>query len=286
MPEPVRIHFLAQKSDPGPRTQMMSFLIVTSHGHVIMVDGGNKQDTDYFHGYLEALLGQKPHIDLWFLTHPHDDHTDVLYQMLRRFPDELSIGKVVHSFPSAAFLEKYEAPCAHTITELEELKPLLMKKGTAVHSARLGERFSLDGVRLEVLRIHDETITRNADNNASMVLRMEACGQSVLFTGDLGIEGGKQVLETVDPEKLKVDFVQMAHHGQNGVDKPFYEACAPKACLWPTPLWLWNNDAGGGYNTHSWQTVIVRGWMEELGVKHHFCTKDGTVVITLPYDFD
>ena len=56
--------------------------------------------------------------------------------------------------------------------------------------------------------------------------------------------------------------------------------------LWPTPIWLWNNDAGGGYNTHNWQTVIVRGWMEELGVKHHFANKDGTQVIDLPYPFE
>ncbi len=285
MAEPVRIHFLAQKGITEWRTQMMSFLIVTSHGHVIAVDGGNKQDTEYFHGYLEALLGPKPHIDLWFLTHPHDDHTDVLYEMLRRFPDDFTVGKVVSHFPSVAFLEAHEPTCAHTITEYNELKPLLMKKGTAVHSARLCERFSLDGVQLEILRVCDESITANADNNASMVFRMDACGQSVLFIGDLGVEGGIHTLETVDPEKLKVDFIQMAHHGQNGVDKPFYEACQPKACLWATPQWLWDNDAGKGYNTHSWKTVTVRGWMEELGVKHHFVNKDGTQVITLPYDF-
>ena len=63
-------------------------------------------------------------------------------------------------------------------------------------------------------------------------------------------------------------------------------AAAPKGCFWATPVWLWNNDAGKGYNTHSWKTVEVRGWMEELGVKTHFINKDGTCVVTLPYRFD
>jgi len=119
-----------------------------------------------------------------------------------------------------------------------------------------------------------------------MVFRMEAAGQSVLFTGDLGVEGGNQTLETVFAEKLRADFVQMAHHGQNGVGRNFYEAVLPKGCFWSTPVWLWNNDAGKGYNTHSWKTVEVRGWMEELGVKTHFINKDGTCVVTLPYRFD
>ena len=83
MSEQVRMHFIAQKSDSRPRTQMMSFLITTPNGKVIAIDGGNKQDTEYFHGYMEALLGGKPHIDFWFLTHPHDDHTDLQFPAFR-----------------------------------------------------------------------------------------------------------------------------------------------------------------------------------------------------------
>jgi beta-lactamase superfamily II metal-dependent hydrolase len=285
MSDQVKIHFLAQKSDGRPRTQMMAFLIVTGNGKAIAVDGGNKQDTEYFHGYIEALLGPKPHIDLWFLTHPHDDHTDVLYEMLRRFPDDFTVGRLIYSFPPFDFLDRYEKDCAHTVSELDELLPVLRAKGTDVRAAQKGDLYAVDGVTFEILRTYDTSITPNADNNASMVFRMEACGQSVLFTGDLGVEGGEQVLRTVMPEKIRSDFVQMAHHGQNGVGRGFYEAAAPKACLWSTPDWLWNNDAGGGYNTHSWKTVEVRGWMEELGVRHHFVNKDGTQVIILPYGF-
>lgn len=280
------IHFLAQKSDSHPRTQMMSFLILTEQGKVIAIDGGNKQDTEYFHGYIEALLGPKPHIDLWFLTHPHEDHTDVLYEMLRRFPDDFTIGKLIYNFPTYDFLEQYENHCAHTIAELDELLPVLQSKGVELCVPQVGDTFDLDEVHFEILRTCDMSITHNADNNSSMVFRMDACGQSVLFVGDLGIEGGRQVLDTVDPEKLHVDFVQMAHHGQNGVERSFYEACAPKACLWATPQWLWDNNAGKGYNTHNWQTIIVRGWMEEMGVKHHFVNKDGTTVFSLPYPLD
>ena len=42
---------------------------------------------------------------------------------------------------------------------------------------------------------------------------------------------------------------------------------------------------GQGYNTHTWQTVIVRGWMEELGAQRHIVAKDGTQSLTLPAAF-
>ena len=40
---------------------------------------------------------------------------------------------------------------------------------------------------------------------------------------------------------LRADGVQMAHHGQNGVDEAFYQAVKPTYAFWPTPLWLWVN---------------------------------------------
>ena len=72
------------------------------------------------------------------------------------------------------------------------------------------------------------------------------------------------------------DICQMAHHGQNGATKEFYEAVRPEVCFWCAPNWLWDNNAGKGFNTHIWKTVEVRGWMEELGVKQNIVLKDGT----------
>ena len=107
---------------------------------------------------------------------------------------------------------------------------------------------------------------------------MELGGKSVMFTGDAGIEAGNKVLRLYgDSGLLKCDFCQMAHHGQNGCDRPFYEAVAPEVCLWPTPSWVWSNVNGTG----SLQTLVVRRWMEELGVKQNYVSKDGTQVIEL-----
>ena len=98
-------------------------------------------------------------------------------------------------------------------------------------------------------------------------------GVTILFTGDLQVDGGNHVLETVAKEDLKADIVQMAHHGQHAVTKEFYEAVSPSICLWPTPKWLWDNEDG------KYTTPETKAWMKELNVEKHYCMKDGNQVI-------
>lgn len=46
-------------------------------------------------------------------------------------------------------------------------------------------------------------------------------------------------------------------------------------CLWPTPLWLWESNSGGGLNSDNWCALGAGGWMRQLGVETHVITKDG-----------
>ena len=142
-----------------------------------------------------------------------------------------------------------------------------------------GTEFIVDGVKIEVLRVANPAMHNNFGNNQSCVFKISDSKRSFIFLGDLGIEGGKELLASKYASKLKSDYCQMAHHGQNGCTRDVYEAIAPKVCLWPAPAWLWDNDNGGGKGSGPWATLTVRGWMEELGVKTNYTEKDGIVEI-------
>ena len=72
------IHMLRSVTD----TICDSFIITTGDGKVIAIDGGYKTETDNFIGYLKKVTGsEKPHIDVWFLSHPHDDHCQVFLEI-------------------------------------------------------------------------------------------------------------------------------------------------------------------------------------------------------------
>jgi hypothetical protein len=147
-----------------------------------------------------------------------------------------------------------------------------------LHILQAGEDIQIGKMRFEIMQIFDEKETVNAINNSSTIFRLHLNGKTVLFLGDCGIEAGERLLAKYGAD-LKSDYCQMAHHGQRGAEKDVYEAVSPRTCLWDTPDWLWENDAGKGFNTHVFKTVEVRAWMDELGVKEHYCTKDGVNAI-------
>ncbi|MCI8387467.1 MAG: MBL fold metallo-hydrolase [Clostridiales bacterium] len=251
--------------------QMMSF-IITDGKKLVVIDGGYTCDADYLCTYVRSLGGV---IDAWYLTHPHSDHIDALYSMLERHTEDLKIGTIYYNFPSDEYIANSgdnDDPMMHVTRLREQLK----LHNCDVRTVQRGDVHTYGEITIRVLRTPDETIDTNHINNSSVVYRLDASGRSMIFLGDLGVEGGNQLLEMTPPELLKADYVQCAHHGQQGVDKNVYDAIDPDYCFWCTPDWLWDNDAGKGYDTHIWKTIVTRGWLSDLGIKWHYVSKDGT----------
>ena len=273
---------------------MMGFVIVTKENNVIVIDGGRAEDMPL----LKEYVGGR-HIAAWILTHPHVDHVSgFLSELEKDGCADFDIGCVYHAFPPLAPLMtvKDQAPWPayfeEEITEIlprfELLAPWLGKK---LHRLEQGERFSVDECRFHVLYTYHEGLWSNPINDASLVVRMETSRRSVLFLGDLGPEGG-DVLYEESRHLLKSDIVQMAHHGHMNVGMEVYAAVAPEVCLWCCPDWLYNEPEIPQYlanrerarqrgRTGMYGTSMTRKWMETLGVKEHYVTKDGTHRIEL-----
>lgn len=270
-----KLHFLKSLTD----TINTSF-IVESNGTLLVIDGGFPSEAPYMYEYLKELGG---HVDTWFLTHFHDDHFGCFLTILEEYPD-IQIDKVCFNFPSDEFILKYEPKQSCNMSEkwISLFNQRLADRSLPVVTATVGDVYEYDNgnVTVRVLRTYNEAFPYI--NNSSTVFRFEADGKSILFLGDLGVEGGRELLEIADPEMIKADFVQMSHHGQGGVDRDCYAAIKPSYCLWPTPSWVWNNMGPGGYDTNIFQTIIVRGWISALRcVKKHYLMIDGTQVIDL-----
>lgn len=258
--------------------QMMSYVLRTAAGRLIVMDGGCRADADALLALLEKLAGPRPAVEAWFLTHAHDDHIGALTELLENKRSAFSADRILCNFPSHEWLTSHDAG-GHA---LQCLPNLLQAAGSRISRVAAGDRFVIDDMTFQVLRVPDLQITANAVNNSSVVFRLTVeKGWSVLFTGDLGEEAGDTLLKALPPEDIRSDVVQMAHHGQYGVNKAFYAAVAPRVCLWPTPNWLWENDSGGGKNSGPWQTLETRRWVKELGISEHLISKDGLGVLPL-----
>ncbi len=272
-----KLHFLKSLTD----TINTSF-ILESNQTLLVVDGGFPSETPHLYEKLKAMGG---HVTAWFLTHFHDDHFGCLLTMLKEHPD-ITVDNVYYHFPSDAFILQGEPKqSVHPSAEwLSVFRTVFADRSVPSVTVQTGDVFAFDNdrVRVRVLRTPDESITFNPLNNSSCVYRFEINGKSILFLGDLGVEGGQQLLESTDAAMLHAEYLQMAHHGQNGVSRAVYEAIRPVYCLWPTPSWVWDNMGPGGYDTGAFQTVIVRGWISALrSVKRHYRMTEGDHVIDL-----
>lgn len=253
--------------------QMMSFLLKTKSGKLIVVDGGRWDDGDYL---MEQIKAEGGHVSAWFLTHAHTDHVGALLKLLTNESDGVDTGitidHIYYNFASVEWYEKHELGDLGTAMSI--LQQLAALPVGVCQTVKRGDEISVDDVVVQVMndRYEPEEVGERDGNDASMAYRMIVNGKSILFLGDLQKKGGEHLLEQAGGG-LKSDMVQMAHHGQNGVNEDVYDAIDPSICLWPTPQWLWDNEGG------SYTTPETKEWVKKLNVKRNYCTKDGDQVI-------
>ena len=61
-------------------TQMMSYVILTTHRKVLVIDGGNMGDAPYLRYFIRNLGNS---VEAWFISHPHFDHLSALKEILK-----------------------------------------------------------------------------------------------------------------------------------------------------------------------------------------------------------
>ena len=271
---------------------MMSFVIVTKQNNVIIVDGGREEDMPLLKQYVDGR-----HISAWILTHAHSDHINGFISEIRKNGGkDFDIEKVYYNFPPYEIInnhnvQDYEYFC----DELNETLPSFLEIEPQIkdisHIVKQGESVQIDECRIDFLFTYHEGLTSNLMNDASLVFKLTTPNKTVLFLGDLGPEGG-DVLFRESRHLLKSDIVQMAHHGHMNVSLEVYAEIMPEACLWGAPDWLYAEEEVPHYlkdadklfkmgRIRMYGTAVTRKWMDILGVRTHYVTKDGTNRIEL-----
>ncbi len=282
------LHMLTETSE-----FMMGFVLVTDKDNCIIIDGGRPLDMPLLK---ETVAGR--HISAWILTHAHLDHiSGFVDEMEKNGGADFDIEKVYFNMPDYdALISNHNVPdYAYFKSELEDTLPkfnaVKEKFADKAHVVKQGETLTVDEVNIEFLYTFHDGLYSNLMNDSSLVFKITTPNTSVLFLGDLGPDGG-DVLFSESHDKLKSDIVQMAHHGHMNVSMEVYAAIMPKACLWCCPAWLYDEPALPWYLSdrkrmfemgrgRMYGTALTREWMDILGVKKHYVTKDGTQIIPL-----
>ncbi len=250
--------------------QMLSIVIKSENGELVVIDGGWEEDGEHL---LNVIQKNGGHVNAWLVTHPHPDHVGALYYILKNNQDDITIDHIYYSFAPVEWYAEVSPGDEGMVYVLQE-EFAKLSDDILCGSINQEDRIIVDNMNIIVMNDRYE-LNSDPINNSSIVYRIEMNNKTLLFLGDLGYYGGAELSKDNDSMDLKADIVQMAHHGQNGVDRNIYEMISPKICLWPTPEWLWYNDAGYGPGSGQWETEKTRKWTEELKVEANYCIKDG-----------
>lgn len=260
---------------PATQSQNLSCVIQTKNGSVIVVDGGLREDADHL---VETIQEKGGKVAAWLITHPHSDHIGALTEILNRNPIPIEIQGIYYSF-----FERDMYARGENMGRMDNFDHL-MTAFQKIDSQRLhgsldkGQEIQVDDVTIKVMNKPYRTL-HNTFNNSSIAYRIDINGKRILFLGDMGWDAGQNLLKQWPSEELKADVVQMAHHGQDGVEEGLYRVINPEICLWPTPDWLWDNVKDGEKGKGPWKTLTVRSWMENMNVKRNLCVKDGDQIL-------
>ncbi|MFE4425860.1 DNA internalization-related competence protein ComEC/Rec2 [Peribacillus butanolivorans] len=151
------------------------------------------------------------HLDKLILTHADADHIGSAKELIENFKvKEIVIG----GWSEDDYRDK-------------DFVSIARDKRVKVTVVQRGEHWKVGEAEFFVLVPHKKEENKN---DSSIVLYTELGGLSWVFTGDMGEEGEKELMDTYP--QLRADILKVGHHGsKTSSSKPFLEQLQPKAAL-------------------------------------------------------
>jgi len=199
-----------------------SSFIETPQGKQILVDGG--PDATVLEKLGKAMPFWDRSIDLVILSHPAQDHVAGLLDVLKAYRVKNILWTGIEKETSV----------------FKQWKETLLKEqeeGARIFLAHAGQRIYLGEnapcpQHIDVLYPDSiaGTLVKGNDNNTSIVAKLEFCGHSFLFTGDLTKKGENVLLL----QKAPVDstILKVGHHGsKTSTSEKFLLAVSPEIAV-------------------------------------------------------
>lgn len=212
----------------------------------ILIDAGRHNRNDVV-PYLESM-GIKE-IDLFIGTHPHADHIGQANQVMEAFEVK----------------EVWLSGDTHTSKTFERTIDTILAKDIAYHEPRVGEKYEIGSLRLEVLNpvqltgdFHEGCISVGAVYEDI----------SFLFTGDAEEQTEAEMIER--GYHLQTNIFQLGHHGSSTSNtEAFLQAVNPEVAIY----------SAGKDNSYGHPHLEVMERLEEMQIPVYGTDVHGTILV-------
>ncbi|HHX36972.1 MAG TPA: MBL fold metallo-hydrolase, partial [Clostridiaceae bacterium] len=219
-------------------------------GTHVMIDGGvhrPEEDEEYsiynsdgsldpVYSYIKDEMSGR--VDLWLVTHFHDDHFGNAADIFQYCKD-ISIGKFVGVLPTPE--DHMEKVCYS-----EEMQAALDKiiEQNLWQEVRQGDLLEHGELQIEVMHDLHQVSKRWSFNDTTTIFRLHLgrTNKNFIVLGDLYEESGRVFMANHSRAELKSDIVSVAHHGIKGVDPIIYDRIQAPIAFVPSFLRTYRDD--------------------------------------------
>lgn len=227
-------------------------------GENFLIDGGssNKKNTAVYQ-ILPYLKNQGIAIlDGIFVSHTDQDHISGIEELLELCAQKLATVRVKN-----LILPDWDT----TGGEYEKLKMLAEQTGIRVQTVREGNLLKTKEAQIEILA--PENGADGSDTNEDgMVMKVHFGKFRGLFTGDIGAETEKKLLDSMED----VDFLKVAHHGSK------YSTCQGFLDVVSPEIAVISCSAKNTYGHPSADTIKK---LEDCGAQVEYTMKNGAITV-------
>lgn len=178
--------------------------LVECDGHYMLIDGGNKADSNVVYTVLKNA--GVSHLDIVIGTHAHEDHIGGIPGAFNYASSDLTLCPVT-SYDSDAF-----ADFARYANE----------KGGGITVPAVGDAYTLGSAEVRILGVNGGSST----NDTSIVLKIQYGETSFLFAGDAEREAEQAILNS--GADLSATVLKVGHHGSDtSTTYPFLREIMP-----------------------------------------------------------
>ncbi|MBR3109507.1 MAG: hypothetical protein IKH30_20305 [Clostridia bacterium] len=189
-------------------------MVLQCGGESMMIDSSTRSSARVLEQALKDLgYGNTEdghvHMPILFNTHPHDDHLQGFWQMVR---NGMTTDLFITSFPAEYRNEMQQ-------TALKEFTG----RGIPIHILEQNEEMTLGGAKLRFFWYSGG----KDPNELSCCTRVEFGETSILLTGDAVGMAQHGLLDQVPHEWLKADILKSPHHSYTIMVKEFLDVVSP-----------------------------------------------------------